>query len=427
MSAPVTSDVLVIGAGPAGCTAAALLARNGWNVRILEKTSFPRYHIGESLMPYCWFTLERLGVLPEMDRLGFVRKYSVQFVNMDGKTSKPFYFFQHYEHPSSTTWQVWRTEFDQMLLDRALEDGALIHHNTKAVEITCDPDTGAVNGAAAMLPDGSTGQFRAKIVIDATGRDALMQTKRRWRRRDPLLNKIAVWTYFRGALRDPGLDEGSTTVAYLPDKGWFWFIPLRGGVTSVGVVAERDYLFRDGVRDPAQILRREIPANAWIAEHLASAEQFGEHWVTGEYSYRSEYCATDGAVLIGDAFSFLDPVFSSGVFLALKTGELAADAIDAALRAGDVSAARFDAYGEKVCAHLEKMRRLVCAFYDQNFSFGEFVRKHPGLRGDLTDCLIGHLDRDFCALQDGLREFAAPPPELPEGRRAERLSLACAP
>ncbi len=415
------SDVLIIGGGPAGSTAATLLARQGWKVNVLEKSRFPRYHIGESLMPFCWFTLERLGVLDQMEK--FIKKYSVQFVNQDGKQSRPFYFFQHYDHPSSTTWQVVRSEFDNMLLDLAKTEGATVHHNTKAATLLHDTTTGAINGVVAHSEDGSPQEFRANMVIDATGRDAFLQTKMKWRERDPKLNKIAVWTYYRNAKRDPGLDAGTTTVGYLPGKGWFWFIPLPDNVTSVGIVAERDYLYRDGIRDLKVMMDREIPENAWISDHLADAEQFGEYWVTGEYSYRAEYCATDGAVMVGDAFAFLDPVFSSGVFLALKSGEMAADAVHQALLNKDFRAEQFDAYGEALCGHIEKMRKIVYAFYDPNFSFADFIRAYPGLKGDLTDNLIGNLSSDFDALYEGMAHFAKLPPEVTSGRKGTPSSL----
>jgi flavin-dependent dehydrogenase len=232
--------------------------------------------------------------------------------------------------------------------------------------------------------------------------------------RDPELNKIAIWTYYRGATLDPGLDAGATTVAYLPEKGWFWYIPLPEDLVSVGVVAERDYLYRD-TRELPCIFQREVGNNRWIEEHLASGRQTGPYWVTGEFSYRAKYCAADGMILAGDAFAFLDPVFSSGVFLALRSGELAADAVDAALSAGDFSAAQFREYGEHICRGIEAMRKLVYAFYDHEFSFRDFVKKFPELRGDLTDCLIGNLFRDFEPLYAGVAQFAALPEALPHG------------
>jgi len=405
-------DAIVIGGGPAGATAAAVLAEKGRNVAVLEREKFPRYHIGESLMPYCYFPLERLGLAETMTNSHFPKKYSVQFVNTMGKLSQPFYFFQHFDHPSSTTWQVVRSEFDQMILDKARSNGAAIFEETTARELIWD--NGAVTGVRAVNAAGETTEFRAPITIDATGRDALAVTRNGWKVRDPYLNKIAIWTYYRDAMRDPGLDEGATTVAYIPDRGWFWYIPLPDGVTSVGIVAEKDYLYRD-TRDLAEIFAREIKANPWVEEHLAPGQQFGRYWVTGEYSYRSQHCAADGLILAGDAFAFLDPVFSSGVFLALRSGELAGEAAHNALAANDFSAAQFAPYGEQLCTGIEAMRKLVYAFYDQEFSFREFLMANPTLKGDLTDCLIGNLFRDFEPLFGALADFADLPKPLSHG------------
>ncbi|MEZ5303733.1 MAG: NAD(P)/FAD-dependent oxidoreductase [Verrucomicrobiales bacterium] len=409
---PKSYDVIVIGGGPAGATTAALLAEKGRRVLMLEKEKMPRYHVGESLMPFCYFTFERLGLIDQINEKGYVKKLSVQFVTEDGMKSRPFYFFQHYDHPSSTTWQVERAEFDQMIWDRAKALGADARDGVKVKDVL--REGGRIAGIVTEAGD----EFRAPITVDATGRDALIQTKNKWRKRDPMLKKVAIWTYYRGAKRDPGLDAGSTTVAYLPGKGWFWYIPLRDDIVSVGVVGERDYLYRD-TRDPAEIMAREAQENAWIKDHLAPGTQFGEYWTTGEYSYRSEFCATDGAVLVGDAFAFLDPVFSSGVFLALRTGEMAADAIDKALGEGDFSAAQFDDYGRETCEMIEAMRKLVYAFYDPDFSFGKVIRQHPDVRGDLTDCLIGNLATDFTKLFAAVAEFAKLPPKLEHGRRSE--------
>ncbi|HUF63509.1 MAG TPA: NAD(P)/FAD-dependent oxidoreductase [Verrucomicrobiales bacterium] len=409
-------DVIVVGGGPAGSTAAALTAEYGHRVLLLEKERFPRYHIGESLMPFCYFSLERLGVLGAMEKLGFTRKYSVQFVNTDGMQSRPFYFFQHLDHPAATTWQVNRAEFDAMLLRHSEARGVEVRQETRVRDVTRGGD-GAVTGVIAEGPGGQREELRGRITIDATGRDAFLQSRNRWRRRDPELNKVSIWTYYRGSKRDEGYDEGATTVAYLPGKGWFWYIPLRDDVVSVGIVAEHDYLFAE-TRRPEEIFAREIRRNAWIEDHLSTGEQFGQYWTTGEYSYRSEYCAEDGAVLAGDAFAFLDPVFSSGVFLALKSGEMAADAVHAALEAGDVSAARFEDYGKRLCRMIEIMRRLVYAFYDPQFRFGDLVGTYPELRGDLTDCLIGNVERsDFAELQSALKQFAGLPEELDYGGR----------
>jgi len=417
----IEAEVCVLGGGPAGATAAALLARQGHEVVVLEKEKFPRYHVGESLMPFCWFTFDRLGLVDQLNERGFQKKYSVQFTSTKGHVSAPFYFFQHWDHPASVTWQVERSEVDEMLLNQARQDGARVLEETRATKLL--ESDGATTGVEAVGPDGEPFQVHARLTIDATGRDAMAQTKLGWRERDPKLNKVAIWTYYRHAKRDPGLDEGSTTIAYLPQKGWFWYIPMKGDKVSVGVVADRDYLF-DESRDPRTIMDREATRNAWIEDHLEGSEQYGQYWVTGEYSYRSRHCASDGLLLVGDAFAFLDPVFSSGVFLALKSGEMAADAVHEALQAGDVSAGRFAEYGETLCGGIEAMRKLVYAFYDERFSFKDVIMKYPNLRGSLTDRLIGNLFTDADELFEAVAEFAELPAPLKHGR-AKPAGVAC--
>lgn len=405
-------DAVVIGGGPAGASAATVLAMKGRRVAVLERETFPRYHIGESLLPYCYFPLERLGLIERMKASHFPKKYSVQFVSMEGKLSVPFYFFQHWDHDAAKTWQVLRSDFDQMLLDNAREKGAEVFERMNARELLRSGD--AVVGVRAEDASGQMRDFHGAITIDATGRDAFAVSRNGWKVRDPYLNKIAIWTYYRGALRDPGLDEGATTVAFVPDKGWFWYIPLPDNLVSVGVVAEKDYLYSES-RDLATIFHREVAKNPWITSHLAAGEQTGQYWVTGEFSYRSRHCAENGLLLTGDAFAFLDPVFSSGVFLALRGGELAGDAADAALAKGDVSAGQFAEYGATVCEGIEAMRKLVYAFYNEGFSFKEFLMEFPHLKGDLTDCLIGNLFRDFDPLFGAMAKFADVPEPLRHG------------
>ncbi|SVD30115.1 uncharacterized protein METZ01_LOCUS382969, partial [marine metagenome] len=251
----------------------------------------------------------------------------------------------------------------------------------------------------------------APLVVDASGRDCFAAIREQWMERDPMLRKISIWTYYKGAMRDPGLDEGATTVAYLPGKGWFWYIPLSGDVVSVGIVAEHEYLYDGSTKDLEEIFSREIKNNAWIERHLATGEQFGEYFVTGEFSYRNKFCAVDGLVLAGDALGFIDPVFSSGVFLALKSGVMLADVADPALREGDLSASRFEDYGKRMRDSIETMRKIVYAFYDENFSFKDLIMKGDQMRSDLTDCLVGNVDdKEFAELFEAMSELA----ELPE-------------
>jgi flavin-dependent dehydrogenase len=406
-------DAIVIGGGPAGSTAAAVLASKGRRVLLLEKEKFPRYHIGESLLPFTYFPLERIGLIERMKSSHFPKKYSVQFVSSDGRASQPFYFFTHLKHEAAGTWQVLRSEFDQMLLDNARAKGAEVREETMVREML--QENGAVTGVRAVDKNSESLRFHAPITIDASGRDTFGVTRNGWKVRDPFLNKIAVWTYYQGAQRDPGVDEGATTIAYLPEKGWFWYIPLPKDIVSVGAVAEKTYLY-NGKRDLASIFHREVANNAWIERHLAPGRRTGPFRVTGEYSYRSRYCAADGLVLVGDAFAFLDPVFSSGVFLALRSGELAADAVDDALTAGNVSASQFSDYGAQLCKGIEAMRKLVYTFYNHDFSFRRFMDRYPHLHGDLTDCLMGNLFRDFTQLFEAVATFAGVPEPLAHGR-----------
>ena len=396
-----TYDAIVVGGGPAGATTATLLAQHGRQVLLLERESFPRYHIGESLMPHTWFTFERLGVLDWLKQSGSPRKHSVQFVSTSGKVSQPFYFFKTIAEDWASTWQIRRSDFDKMMLENAVATGVDVRQGVAVRDVLREGDR--VVGVRADVPGGSE-THRARVVVDATGRDALLAAKLGWKQRDPDLNKIAIFTYYTGALRDPGLDEGATTVAYIPDKGWFWYIPLVDDTVGVGVVAEHDYLYRE-TRDPEAIFRREAEDCRWIREHLAPGTHQGPMRVTGEFSYRATQAAGDGFCLVGDAFSFLDPVFSSGVYLALKSGELAADTIHAALETGEVTATTFEQYERDVRHGLDSFRRLVLAFYDPAFNFGEFIGKHPDLQPQLVDALVGNVFKDLRPLMDALGSY----------------------
>ena len=397
-------DCIVIGGGPAGATAGTVLAQQGRRVAVLEREAFPRYHIGESLMPYTWFTFERLGVLDWFEQAACPKKYSVQFVSTTGKVSQPFYFFETIKHPCSTTWQVLRSDFDRMLLDNARARGADVRQGTAVRELLTEGDRAV--GVRATGPAGEPLTLRADAVIDASGRDTFLASKLGWKRRDPDLTKIAIFTYYRGAKRDPGLDEGATTVAYIPEKGWFWYIPLPDDVVSVGVVAEADYLYRD-TRDPEAIFAREAADCIWIADHLRTGARIEPVRVTGEVSYRAESIGGNGFCLAGDAFAFLDPVFSTGVFMALKSGEMAADAVHRGLDTGGVTAETFVDYERDMRWALDQFRQLVLSFYNQTFSFRDFIRAHPDLHPRLVDALVGNVFADLGPLFDALREFSA--------------------
>ena len=406
-------DALIIGAGPAGSSAATILAGYGRRVLVLEREKFPRYHIGESLIPFSFGPLERLGLIPHLKKSRFIKKYSVCFVQADGTATQPFYFFNRYDRDTiAQSWQVTRAEFDQMLVEHARSKGAEVREEMTVTELLRDED-GRVTGARAKDKAGRVTDHRAKITLDCTGKEAFSAARNGWRRRDPYLNKVAVWTYYKGSKREQGIDEGQTTVAFVPDKGWFWHIPLHDDMVSVGVVAEGKYLSRDGVRDPKEMFHREVGQNRWIEDHLSTGASTGQYWVTSEYSYHVEHCASPGLLLVGDALAFLDPVFSSGVMLALKSGVLAADAVNAGIECGDLSPMRFAEYGAAIRQGVENMRKLVYAFYDPGFSFGQVIKRHPDAAGEITDCLSGDVNKDYSELWDRIREFVPVPDELP--------------
>ncbi|MBC8326131.1 MAG: tryptophan 7-halogenase [Verrucomicrobia subdivision 3 bacterium] len=407
-------DVIIIGAGPAGSAAAAILAEHGRRVLVLEREKFPRYHIGESLLPFTYQPLERLGMIEKLKQSAFTKKYSVQFVSPDGRASQPFYFFDRYDRETvAQTWQVMRAEFDEMLLNNAREKGAEVIEEISVKELIWEGKQ--VVGVRAVDQAGEEKEFRAPLTFDATGKEALTANRNGWRERDPFLNKIAVWTYYKGAVRQKGIDEGATGVAFVPQKGWFWWIPLHDDRASVGVVAEGKYLSRDGVRDPKAMLEREIENNQWVKDNLAPATQIGEYYITNEFTHHSRHCGTHGLLLLGDAFCFLDPVFSSGLMLALKSGVMAADAAHEALEANDLSPERFTEYATDLREGIENMRKLCYAFYNENFSFGKLVKKYPEVAGDVTDCLSGDVNKDFSHMFKCIEDFCEVPEALDLG------------
>src|SRR5262245_532228 len=244
ISIPRETDVIVIGGGPAGSTASPLIAQRGRKVELVEREKFPRLHIGESLIPQTYFVLERLNMLPKMKKSHFVKKYSVQFVNQKGKLSEPFYFIDNKPHESSQTWQVRRSEFDQKLLENSREHGVNVHEGVRVLEVLFEGQRAV--GVRVKTDDGAEHEVRAKVVVDASGQSTMLMDRFGLRDWDPVLKKAALWTYWKGAFRDTGRDEGATLVIQVQGKnGWFWYIPQHDNVISVGVVASYEYLFKD--------------------------------------------------------------------------------------------------------------------------------------------------------------------------------------
>ena len=328
----------------------------------------------------------------------------MQFVSITGKVSQPFYFFQTIKHECAQTWQVWRSEFDAMLLDNARSKGVEVRQHISVRDVLMEGTR--VVGVRADAKDGPKGQeIRAKVVVDASGRDSLLSRKFGWKDRDADLNKIAVWSYFKGAKRDPGLDEGATTVAYVPQKGWFWYIPLHSNIVSVGVVGEPGYLYRD-TRDPEAIFQR------------GSRRRASGFAITQRRAARSSRCASrastrttrSASAATASAWSATRSRFST------RSSRLASFSRSRAARwrptpfmrasgPDDVTAAHFDAYYERQRHAVMSFRRLVYAFYDLTFSFREFLQAYPHLQSLIVDTLVGNVFTDLTPLFTALEEY----------------------
>jgi flavin-dependent dehydrogenase len=407
-------DVIVIGGGPAGSTIASILSREGRKVVLFEKERFPRHHIGESLMTDTYFTFERMGLLEKLKASPFVRKYSVQFANPAGKESRPFYFFEALHHESAVTWQVTRAQFDLMLIEHAADQGAVVYQETPIKRVLFEGDR--AYGVEALM-NRELVRFEAPVVVDATGQTAMLSNKFGWRVRDPQLKKAVLYSYFKGAHREPDLNGGATLVLRTPQgsNGWFWYIPLENDITSVGVVADPEYLVKGRGQDLAKIFHEEIDKVESCRRRVAGATRVDKIYSILDYSYRSTNFAGNGFILIGDAYGFLDPIYSSGVLLALKMAELAADSIHDAFRNDDFSAARLGQYQAKLDQGIESMRKLVYAFYNEGFSFSQFLQKYPEQRVNIITLLMGNVFKEGVDdIYEPMAEFAIIPPPLYE-------------
>ncbi len=403
-------DVIVVGGGPAGSTVAALTAAGGRSVLLLDREKFPRFRLGESLMPATYWTLDRLGVLDKMQCSDFPKKHSVQFFAKSGRASAPYYFSKVERTESAQTWQVRRIDFDHMLLQNAAAKGAEVHEQVRVHEVLFEDE--AAVGVRAEFSDGSKRDIHAKVVVDATGQSALLAKKLKLLHTDPNLQHCAFFTRYRGARRDEGIDEGATLIMHTEsEQSWFWYIPQPDDTVSVGVVGSLEYLVKGRSNDPTEVFREEAERCKPLLDRIAGAQQEHEIRVLKDFSYASKRVAGRGWVLAGDAFGFIDPIYSSGVFLALKGGEMAADSILDAFAADDFSAARLGAHGTELVAGIDALRKLVYAYYDPDFSIAEFLKRYPRQEENLVHLLIGNVYReDVSELLSCMDEFR----ELPK-------------
>ena len=411
-------DTIVIGGGPAGSTVATLVAEQGHRVLLLERTSTPQFKIGESLIPATYWTFKRLGMLEKLRASHFPQKYSVQFYSRSGKASNPFYFFQTNPHDSAVTWQVLRSEFDQMLLDNAKEKGVEIRRGIGVREVLFEGDT--ATGVVTQNVDGTRETLNATVIVDSTGQRSLIGRQLSLNTTEPNLKMASLFTHYEGGHRDEGIDEGATLILHTEEKdSWFWSIPLPYNRTSIGVVGELDYLLQnrrdaDGKLNAQKIFTEELAKCAPLQQRLEGANQLFPIQSTKDFSYRASRIAGNNWVLVGDAFGFLDPVYSTGLFLALKSGEMAADVIIEAFHKNDFSEAQLGSFGPAFVKGMEAFRKLVYAFYTKEFSFARFLSEYPEHQGGIVDILSGDVFRkDVTHIFPAMAEMCPFPPEVP--------------
>ncbi len=325
--APKHCDVLVIGGGPAGSTAAALLAEKGRRVVVLEKDRHPRFHIGESLLPMNLPLLERLGVREQVEGIAMV-KYGAEFISAQHGQTATFEFANALDKSHPYAYQVPRAQFDEILLRNCAGKGAIVIEECKvtAVEIAA----GQRSRVRAVTQDGAQALWETNFLVDASGRDTFLANSLGIKRRNPRHNSAALYGHFEGVQRLPGKAEGHISIFWF-GHGWFWMIPLRGGVTSIGAVCW-PYYMKSRKSEPSAFLLETIELCPELAARMRQARMVAPATATGNYSYLSERMAGERFIMLGDAFAFIDPVFSSGVYLAMNSAFAGAEVVDGCLR-----------------------------------------------------------------------------------------------
>lgn len=418
-------EVVVVGGGPGGSTVAALLSQRGRKVLVLERDRFPRFHIGESLLPSSTPVFQELGVAEQLDAQ-FLRKYGARFLDdglgVDAPGSMARYRFAEAFPPAVPyAWQVTRWEFDELLLRNAQRLGATVREGHRVKGAVRD-EAGAVIGVEVVGPDGETRRIGARLTVDATGREALLARTRRDKARIAGLDKTAIFTQVRGGRRHSGEDEGQIEITILAGKnpdgttpGWAWFIPFKDGRTSVGFVLStalveawmkgHDDLFDRQVegfpteykeRAPeakerlVQLFDQCLARSPWMRHLVGDAPKTEPVRAAADFSFRVEELAGDGWLAVGDAGGFLDPLFSTGAHLAMGGGRRAAVEIDEALTAGDVSKERFAEYSKALRAAADLFLGAVQSFYRGELRGLLFhPEQRPALRKTITSMLAG--------------------------------------
>jgi flavin-dependent dehydrogenase len=379
------AEVLIIGCGPGGASAATFLRMAGRTVIALEKEKFPRFHIGESLLPYNQALFEQMGVLPALEKAGFPKKYGAQFHLMDGSHCQRFVFRngRFTEHTQSI--QVERAKFDHLLMQRARDVGADVREEWSVRRFSEMPDYVEVEATDRA---GQAHTIRAKFLIDASGRSNVTGNQEQMRLIHENHRKFAVFAHFANVKLDPGEKGGDTIIVRLENR-WFWLIPVAPNKTSIGLVIDRADLEREG-NDPSKSFWNAINSSPVMRERLANATAMGELKTIADFSYHNRKLSGPRLLRVGDAAGFMDPIFSAGVYLAMWSGKIAAETISKSLADGNT--ARLEAYGRRVFKAMKVYWRLVENFYTTPF-VELFMQPRPPL--DLASAVVAVLAGDL--------------------------------
>jgi flavin-dependent dehydrogenase len=354
-------DVAIIGGGPAGSTTAALLARAGRRVIVFEREKFPRFHIGESLLPFSMKAFTRLDLHEKFLRAGFLKKFGGEIIGACSENGTKFYFKDGYRSQTDHSYQVTRGDFDKVLLDHAVECGAEVHEETSVDRVEFLNEGVDLD----VRSDGSPRSIRAHYVIDASGRTSVLGRQFQIKKTYDHLQKLSIFAHYDGVWRAEGID-GTLTVLIRAIDRWFWLIPLTAERTSVGVVLDSE-IFRKSKLSPEDFLEQALAEQPVIAKRMINARRVSQVYVEADFSYRSARLHGDRWLLAGDAAGFIDPIFSSGVFLAVFSGELAADALNEVLDHPRKAKRLFPQYERAVNRGMDVYLRFVNAWYTKEF------------------------------------------------------------